>query len=132
VVEELWKYWLFDNKKSVFVVHTNDIYNKSINDRAWVTSNVFNTWHITRGGEQCSKVLDKRWESHLPLNAKVFLWCVMVGGLPLAMTLKQRHISSGTCVFSAMIYENTRHRFTSCHVVKAIWIVMSQLWGSFI
>jgi hypothetical protein len=130
VVEEPWKDRLFYNKKSLFVVKTNDIYHQLVDDRVWVQSKVLDTWHITRGSEWCFRVLDAGWKSHLPFSAKVFLWRAMVGGLPLAMALKRRQISNGSCVFCTMIDEDSRHRFISCHVAKNIWLFISQLWGS--
>ena len=60
----------------------------------------------------------------------MFLWRVIVGGLPLAMALKRRHISNGTCFFCAVVEEDARHKFITCPVAKAIWIVISQIWVS--
>jgi hypothetical protein len=128
--EEPWNDWFFDNKKPIFAVYTNDVYHKLVEDRAWVADKFFTTWHITRDGEWWSKILDAGWKSCLPFRAKVFLWRTMVGGLPLAMALKRRNISSGTCVFCPSIDEDATHRFISCHVTQGIWIVISQLWES--
>ena len=130
LVEEPWNDWCFDNKKSIFAVYTNDVYHKLVEDRAWVAHKFFATWHITRDGEWWSKILDAGWKSCLPFRAKVFLWRTMVGGLPLAMALKRRNISSGTCVFCPSVDEDATHRFISCHVSQGIWIVISQLWDS--
>jgi hypothetical protein len=58
VVEEPWKDWPFDNKKSLFAVNTNYVYHKLIGNRVWVQSKVFDTWHIIYGSQWCSKVLD--------------------------------------------------------------------------
>jgi hypothetical protein len=51
---------------------------------------------------------------------KVFLWRPMLGGLPLAITLKRKHIPSGTSVFCAIIDKDSEHKFISCHVAKSI------------
>jgi hypothetical protein len=59
-VEEPWKDRLFDNKRSLVVVNTNDVHHKLVDDRAWVHNKALNTWNITRGCEQCSKVLNAR------------------------------------------------------------------------
>jgi hypothetical protein len=53
-----------------------------------------------------------------PFHAKVFFWCTVVGGLHLAMTSKQRYISSGTCDFCRMINEDSKHNFISCNITK--------------
>ena len=53
--------------------------------------------------EWCSRVLDIGWKSRFPFRAKVFLWRVMISGLPLAIALKRRHISSGTRVLCTTI-----------------------------
>ena len=60
----------------------------------------------------------------------MFLWCVIVGGLPLGMTLKRRHISNGTCYFYMLVEEDARHRLITCLVAKAIWVIISQIWAS--
>jgi hypothetical protein len=64
--------------------------------------------------------MDADWKVTFSFRAKVFLWRAIVGGLPLAMTLKCKHISSGTHVFCTMIDEDTRYRFISYHNVKCI------------
>ena len=55
----------------------------------------------------------------------MFLWRVIVGGLPLAMALKRRNISNGTCFFCTVVEEDARHRFITCPIAKAIWVVIS-------
>ena len=99
VVEEPWKDWSFGNGKMIFLVNTNYVYNKLVEDRAWLENKVLDTWSITRNVKWWHRVLDAGWQSHLPFRAKVFLWRAIVGGLPLAMALKRRHISNGTCFF---------------------------------
>ena len=95
-----------------------------------MVSNNKNTWYITRHAKWWTRVLDARCQSHLPFRAKVFLWRVIVGGLPLAMALKRRNISNGTCFFCTVVEEDARHRFITCPVAKAIWVVISQIWAS--
>ena len=117
-------------RKSIFVVHTNEVYYKLFEDRAWLPTKVLDTWYITRYVKRWHRVLDARWQSHLQFRAKVFLWRAIVGGLPLAMALKQRHISNGTCFFCMVVKEDARHRFITCPVAKAIWVFYYlRYWG---
>ena len=88
VVENPWKDWSFGIGKSIFVVHTNEVYHKLVEDRVWLPNKVLDTWYITRHVQWWRRVLDAGWQSHLPFRAKVFLWRAIVGGLPLAMALK--------------------------------------------
>ena len=83
-----WKDWSFGIGHSIFVVNTNDVYHKLVEDRAWLETKVANTWYIARHVKWWTRVLDAGWQSRLPFRAKVFLWRVIVGGLPLAMALK--------------------------------------------
>jgi hypothetical protein len=43
VVEESWIDWLFDKKKSIFVLNTDYINHVLVDDRVCVTSKVFDT-----------------------------------------------------------------------------------------
>ena len=130
LVADPWKDWSFGIGQSLFVVNTNDVYHKLVEDRAWLETKVANTWYITRHIKWWTRVLDAGWQSRLPFRAKVFLWRVIVGGLPLAMALKRRNISNGTCFFCTVVDEDARHRFITCPVAKAIWVVISQIWAS--
>ena len=69
-------------------------------------------------------------KSHLPFRAKVFVWRAIIGGLTLVMDLKRRHISNGKCFFYTVVEEDARHRFITCSVAKAIWVIISQIWAS--
>ena len=60
----------------------------------------------------------------------MFFKRVILGGLPSAMALKRIHIWNGTCFFFTMVHEDAKHRFITCSVVKAIWVVISQIWTS--
>ena len=62
----------------------------------------------------------------------MFLWHVIVGGLPLAIALKRRHTSNGTCFFCTVVEEDAKHTFITCPVSKAIWVVISYIWVSII
>ena len=104
-------------RKSIFVVHTNEVYYKLFEDRAWLPTKVLDTWYITRHVQWWHRVLDVGWQSHLPFRAKVFLWRVIVSGLPLAIALKRRHISNGKCFFYTVVEDDARHRFITWLVV---------------
>jgi hypothetical protein len=70
-----------------------------------------------------------KWKSCLPFCAKPFLWCAMVGVLPLVTALKRTYNFSGTCGFYTTIDEDSQHKFISCHIAKGIWIVILQMRG---
>ena len=40
-IQEPKKYWLYDGKKSILALHTNDVYHKAIEHRAWSVVKVF-------------------------------------------------------------------------------------------
>ena len=99
------------------------------NDRFWLTNKVLNLdiWNVTQCVKWWRWVLNAIWHSHLPFRAKVFLWRVMVGGLPLGTTLKWRHILNETCFFEIVIKEDDKYKFITCPIAKAIWVVISQV-----
>ena len=37
---------------------------------------------------------------NVPLVAKVFIWRVLIGGLPLGLALKRRGLATGNCFFA--------------------------------
>ena len=88
MVEEPWKDLSF--------VHTNDIYYKFVEDRAWLAKKVLDTWHIKQCVKWWCQALDVGVRSHLLFHPMVFLRCVIIGGWPLAKVLKRTHISNGT------------------------------------
>ena len=47
--------------KSIFVVHTNDVYHNLVEDRAWLTNKVLGTWYITRHVKWWRRVLGAGW-----------------------------------------------------------------------
>ena len=72
VVEDPWKDWSFNNEKSIFVVQTNDVYHKLVEDKAWLAKKVLDTWRINRRVNWWCRVLDAGWQSHLPFVQKYF------------------------------------------------------------
>ena len=61
VVEDPWKDWSFGIGKSIHVVQTNDVYHKLVEDRAWLTNKVLDTWYITRHVKWWRRVSDGGW-----------------------------------------------------------------------
>ena len=87
-------------------------------------SNILHVWYITRHAKSWRGVLDGGWQSHLPFRAKVFLWCVIVGGLPLAMALKRRHVSNGTIFFLT----NDEYFFLFAHSILVFICKFTTIW----
>ena len=75
-------------------------------------------------------VLQKGWCSHLSFRAKVFIWRIMVGGLPLGDALCKRKIASGFSFFCTVKGEHSPHRFISCVVTKMVWKCINAIWMS--
>ena len=55
------------------------------------------------------------------LRAKVFIWRVTVGVLPLGDALNIRNIARGMCFFCFVDLEHNRHRFLSCLMAMMVW-----------
>ena len=48
VGDEQLKYWLYDSKKFILVVHINNkVFHKWIQDRVWLVMKILDTWHTT-------------------------------------------------------------------------------------
>ena len=58
VGEEPWKDWSFGTRKSIFVVHTYDVYHKLVEDKAWLANKVLDIWYIMRHVNWWRRVLD--------------------------------------------------------------------------
>ena len=76
-------------------------------------------------GKYCSIV--GTWHSHLPFHAKVFIWRVMIGELPLGSALNKWWLGS-TCFFCTILLENNTHRFIKRLVAHSIWTYLSKIW----
>ena len=76
-------------------------------DHAW--------WHIVK----------RTRHSKLPLVAKVFISRVLIGGLPLGLTLKRHGLATGNCFFCTVQMEDTTHRLIQCPIVYHIWSYIS-------
>ena len=55
------------------MVHTNDVYHKLVEDKAWLANKVLDRWYITEHVKWWRRVLDAGWHSHLPFHAKVLI-----------------------------------------------------------
>ena len=64
----------------------------------------------------------------LTLVAKVFIWRVLIGGLPLGIALKRRGLAMGNCFFCTIHIEDSTHQFIQCLIVCQIWSYISQIW----
>ena len=45
-VEDPWKDWSSGIGQLIFVVRTNDVYHKLVEDRSWLANKVLDTWYI--------------------------------------------------------------------------------------
>ena len=69
-------------------------------------------WKIHNSDHRQWQILLKRsWHSNLPLVADVFIWRVLIGGLPLGLALKRREPVTCNCLFCTvqMDSDDTHH-----------------------
>ena len=52
--------WSFGSEKITFMVHTDYVYRKFVEDRAWLAMTVLDMWHITQCTKWPCEVLDTR------------------------------------------------------------------------
>ena len=81
----------------------------------------YQTWHVTHDNKWWIQTLNKLWHSPLCLQARIFLWRVFVGGLPLAAKLRQRGFTDGLCPRCLKSQETARHTFWYCPLVLEWW-----------
>ena len=113
--------WTFVGGNNLSMVSTNEVYHTIIGKHMWLENRVIMVWSFHRPTIWWKNVLQKGWCSHLSFRAKVFIWRVMVGGLPLGDALCKRKIANGFCFFCTVEVEHSRHRFISCPVTKMVW-----------
>ena len=75
------------------------------------------------------QIIKHSWHSKLPLVAKVFIWRVLIGGLPLGLALKRHGLATGNCFFALfkwkiVLIDLYNVRFWS--YISQIWQVLSQ------
>ena len=74
------------------------------------------------------QLLKCRWYSKLPLTGNVFIWRVLIGGLPLKLCLKRHGLATNNCFFCIVQVEDSTHHFIQCMVAFQIWSCISQNW----
>ena len=103
------------------MVFTNDVYHTIIARHAWVEERLRKVWLVYKPLLWWVRVIRLSWHSRLPFKCKVFLWRVMIGGLPLGDALVRRRITNGMCLFCTVKLEHSRHRFIKCPIAQDIW-----------
>ena len=101
--------WSFGSEKITFMVHTDYVYRKFVEDRAWLAMKVSYTCHIPNVIQWWCRIIESH--SFLPFGAKVFLWWAMVGRLCLAMSLKHWPFPMGYVSLCIVIEEDARITF---------------------
>ena len=71
-------------------VTTNLLYHCSVKSLGWLSSKAKEEWKIHKFDHEWWQILQCSWHSKLPLVAKVFIWRILIGGLPLGLALKCR------------------------------------------
>ena len=113
------------------MISTNDAYHKLIDKHKCMEERVIMIW----GGFHKPitwwfHVIKEGWCSQLMLRAKVFIWRVMAGALPLGDALKKRTIVRGTRFFCLVELEHSRHRFLLCPMATMVWRCINLVWVS--
>ena len=92
---------------------------------------VENVWNVCTSNARWWQMLQRSLHSHLSIRAKVFIWRVVISGLPLGSTLKRRGLGSSMCFFCTIPFEDNAHRFIKCSVTHIIWEVLIRDLASF-
>ena len=115
--------------KTLFLqVTTNVLFHSSIESLQWPSSKAEEEWKIHNSYHGWWHMLNRSWHSKLPLVAEVFIWRVLIGGLPLGIALKRRGLVMGNCFFCIVQMEDNTHRFIQCPIACQIWSYISQIW----
>ena len=122
--------WVFEGNRNILTIQTNDIYHKLMSNHLWMEDQVRKQWGFQRPISWWQKVVRKGWHSRLPFRAKVFIWRVIVGGLPMGEALRKRNIDNGMCFWCTVVVEDNRHRFLNCPVAKQVWGFINKVWIS--
>ena len=126
--EQLWIDWCLKGQKSSLQVTTNLLYHCSVESLGWLSSKAEEEWKIHKSDHGWWQILQRSWHSKLPLVAKVFIWRVLIGGLPLGLALKRRGLATSNCFFCIVQMEDSTHRFIQCSIASQIWSYISQIW----
>ena len=95
---------------------------------SWLSRKVKRLWNLRKSNSRWWEILQRGWPSHLPFHAKVSIWRVMIGGLPLGSTLKRRGLGSGTRFFCIIPLEDNTHRLIKCSITCISWKHLSNIW----
>ncbi len=122
--------WTFVGDRGLTLISTNVAYHAIIERYTWLSPCLRKVWSIDKPNAWWMKVIRLGWHSPLPFKYKVFLWRVLIGGLPLGHALITRRIASGICFLCPMEVEHSCHRFISCPMAKDIWQFINAIWMS--
>ena len=126
--DQPWTDWCLKGQTSFLQVTTNLLYHCSVDSLGWLSSKAEEEWRIHKSDQGWWQILQRTWHSKLPLVAKVFIWRVLIGGLPLGIALKRRGLAMGNCFFCTVQMEDSTHRFIQCPIACQIWSYISQIW----
>ena len=87
--EQPWSDGCLKGQMSLLQVTTNLLYHCFVESLGWLSSKVEEQWRIHKYDHGWWQILQRNWHSKLPLVAKVFIWRLLIGGLPLGLTLKR-------------------------------------------
>lgn len=123
-----WDDWVLGRKTRLLKASANAVYHLLVQEKKWLAQKVNKVWHVKKTSSWWKRMLFSSWHSKLPFQGKVFIWRVIVGGLPLATVLQRRRLSNGNCFFCETCQESSHHRFISCPVARQIWAFISSVW----
>ena len=107
--EQPWTDWCLKGQTLFLQVTTNLLYHCSVESLGWLSSKAEEEWRIHKSDQGWWQILQRTWHSKLPLVAKVFIWRVLIGGLPLGIALKRRGLAIGN-------FFSCTHRFIQCPI----------------
>ena len=108
--------WCFKGQTSLLQVTTNLLYHCFVESLGWLSSKAEEEWRIHKSDHGRWQILQRSWPSKLPTVAKVFIWSVLIGGLPLGLALKRRGLATGNCFFC--IVQNGRRQYSSIYTMS--------------
>ena len=123
-----WVDWQLQDGTRLLQVATNILYHHAMASVSWLSPNAKKLWNVCKSDARWWKILQRGWHSHLPFRAKVFIWRVVIGGLPSGSALKRRELGSGTCFFCTVPLKDSTHRFIKCPIACTIWKYLSDIW----
>ena len=114
---------------SMFIV--NYVYHIVINRHKWMEGKVQSVWGLSKPMVQwCLHVLDIGWRSPLRFCAKVFIWRIIIGELPLGDALQGRNITTKMCFFWMVGLECTTQFYCLSNSKIDSVVYYNNLWAS--